>query len=73
MNNKKTNIIHFLHKLNWEIVPSSQKTNSYKHTAIALITNLPHDIPVGTAIYVKCLQGSSSVEHLLEVDIEPDS
>jgi len=71
MSNKKTNIIHFLHKLNWETIPSSQKTNSYKHTTIALITNLPSDIPVGQGIYTKCLQGSSSGENLLEVDIEP--
>ena len=69
--NKKTDIVNFLHKLNWATVPSSKKPNSYAHIAITLISYLPHDIPVGTAIYTKCLQSSSSIEHLLEVDIEP--
>lgn len=68
--NKKIIISDFLNRLDFQIVPSSKQPNSFKHTAFALVTKMPKDIPVGKEIYFNTVQKSHH-QFSVSIDIEP--
>ena len=68
--NKPIIIADFLKRLKFQIVPCSKQPNSQKHTALALVTRMPYNIPIGKQIYFQSMEIDSQT-YILQFDVHP--